>query len=277
MCRRPRTLAAPMLLAGALLGVVCLGVVGSARGEDGGPRLSVQYHPPRLSVEAREASLAEVLGLIGSRLGFTVLGTRGSSSRVSLSIRDASLDDVLRLLLRGENYTLLYRAGVGAAESDPAVDKIVLSGEPSRMQAVVRAGGDPRAEHRLVDVGRDRPGPAVGAAPAVAPSAGPPSWTPETTPLLSWDPGTLARTAPDPETPPITVGEILKGHAMSAVQAQSLGNAAPAPPAPSTPPVNLEAALAQTTRRAQQDVSALVEGLAAATRSLHESLGADRK
>ena len=85
----------------------------------------------------------------------------------------------------------------------------------------------------------------------------------------------LARaTTGDPEAPPITVGDLLKAQAMAAVPAASAtGLAAGQAPVSSTPPLGLDATLAETTRRARQALGALVEGLAAATESLRRQSG----
>jgi len=59
---------------GALVAIMCLGLVGTACAADGAPRLRVDYQPPRLSVDAHDVSLARVLGEIGEKVGFTVVG-----------------------------------------------------------------------------------------------------------------------------------------------------------------------------------------------------------
>ena len=147
-------------------GVVCLTVLwlalsGPARAADNGPRLRVVYHPPTLSVEARDVPLAQVLEAIGARLGFTVVDTGGTRQGVTISLEDMTLDDVLRRLLQGENHALIYGPAGGATRS--AIDTIVLSG-PSRSTATA-PGGRPlaRPEARI----------GLGGAPTRAPGSSP--------------------------------------------------------------------------------------------------------
>ena len=78
----------------------------------------------------------------------------------------------------------------------------------------------------------------------------------------------------DPSSPPVTVGDILKNHALAAARAAQEaadGQSADLSVPPSAPPANLQAVLIEATRRAQQSLSALIDGLATATRSLQES------
>lgn len=95
--------------------------------------------------------------------------------------------------------------------------------------------------------------------------AAPQSW-PESTPLL--DPALVD--ASDPAAMPVTVGDILKTHGMAAAQAAEADQGALAP----SVPTSHSAALAETTRRAQQGLGALVDGLATVTRSLRQSQAA---
>ena len=77
----------------------------------------------------------------------------------------------------------------------------------------------------------------------------------------------------------MTVSDVLKAHVLAAVEAaqQSAGNVALPAEAVSTPPADLEARLAEMTRRAQESLAVLVGGLTTATRSLTQSLTADVK
>jgi hypothetical protein len=264
---RARTVA--VSLAGAFIALVCLGAPGPVRAaDDAAPRLEVDYNPPRLSVQAQGLTLARVLSEIGAKVGFTVVDNGASSTPVDVSIRDASLDDALRKLLRGENHTVLYFEGRGGVPSSSAgIDKIVLLGAPT--QGTVTAERADRQQVHSSPVGSDRVRPSNPVGPTVGPpvTAAPPS--PEPAPL-SRDRASSADSANDPANAANTVGEILKTHAMSA--AQTAQESTDSPPALATGPASVEAALAETTRRAQQDLSALVDGLATATRSLQDSL-----
>src|SRR5437867_3899394 len=87
-------------LAGALVALACVSAALPVRAADDGSReLHVDYHPPRLSVEAGGQTLARVLSEIGAKVGFTVIDNGASSVPVSVSIREVSVDDALRQLL----------------------------------------------------------------------------------------------------------------------------------------------------------------------------------
>ena len=86
---RSGPVAAP--LAGALLAILYLGSAVPARADDIAPSLTVQYDPPRLSVEARGVSLARVLAEIGRTVGFSVVDRSNSADPVSISVHAASV------------------------------------------------------------------------------------------------------------------------------------------------------------------------------------------
>jgi hypothetical protein len=73
--------------------------------------------------------------------------------------------------------------------------------------------------------------------------------------------------SPTADEQQVTVGDMLKSHALAGLPPQpaALGES----PAPSVPP-SLEESLAITTQRAQQGLTSLVEGLERATRSLQQ-------
>jgi hypothetical protein len=264
--------AAVVLIVWSLVATVCLGTAGPARAADDTSALTVEYHAPRLSVDARDVSLARVLGEIGARVGFTVVDNALSPRTVSVSIKDASVEEALRQVLRGENHTVLYveKSG-GAPSSGPAIDKIVLLGEPGRPQAVAEPGDRPQIPDRAVDASGDRNVASVNASPPT-PSPAAPGFPPVSSP----DPGATGQSAADPGSPAVTVGDILKAHAMAGAQSAQPASAG-GPSAPSAPPASLEAVLAETTRRAQQSLNALIDGLDAATRSMSQPPAAGRQ
>lgn len=257
----------------ALLGTAC--PVAAADG--GSSRLDVDYRPPRLSVEASGLTLAQILSAIGSKVGFTVVDTGAPSGPVTVSIHDASVEDVLRQLLRGTNHSVLYLEGTGPGSTP--IDKVVLLGAPGVAQPTTTAPDrqqstaalEPARDAAPVTSNRSLVEPQTvdsGSTVAAVP------FTPQWNPLLSWDPGPGAESAGDPATASNSVGDLLRVHAQSAVPvAPTLPNAQ----RPAAPAGNLETSLAETTRRAQQDLAALVKGLAAATRALQDSVGADPK
>ena len=257
---------------GALVALSCFGSA-AARAADGAPGLRVDYDPPRLSVDARGVSLARVLGEIGAKVGFTVVDNGASSPLVNVSIQDASVDEVLRRLLRGENHAVLYQAGSGnAPRSVPAIDKVVLLGEAGQMTASAERGDRTQAQPRPADVSDGQHVASVAGSPTVPPSAGP--WPKVPEPLPPGDQSAEMESPADPSSPPVTVGDILKNHALAAARAAQEaadGQSADLSVPPSAPPANLQAVLIEATRRAQQSLSALIDGLATATRSLQES------
>lgn len=257
------------LLAGIILAFLCL--VGTVRADESG--LRVDYDPPQLSVEAREVSLGAVLRAIGAKAGFSVVETVPSSKVATLSIRSASIDDVLRQLLRAKNHTMIYRVARPPSVESGAIDRIVLFGDSTSSTAAAAPPGgsarDPRQAQDHDDAGAKTV--------LAALSASLQSW-PESTPFLNPPPAYTG----EPAAPPSSVGGMLRAHAVAAVQAgPSAGNeatflATPLP-ASSTPQANPDAALAEATRRAQQALGALIDGLAATTRSLQQSLPTGRK
>ena len=255
-------------LAGIIL--VFLYLVGTVRADEAG--LRVDYDPPQLSVEAREVSLGAVLRAIGAKVGFSVVEPVPSSRVLTLSIRNASLGDVLRQLLRAKNHTMIYRVGGLPSAESGTIDRIVLFGDSVTATAAATLPGGPSRDPRQA---QDHGDAGARTVPLALPTS-PQSW-PESTPFLHPAPVDTG----DPAAPPISVGEMLRAHAVAAVQGGQLaGNGAnsPAPPSPasSTPPANLDQALAETTRRAQQALGALIDGLATATRSLQQSLPTGR-
>jgi hypothetical protein len=250
--------AAPV--AAAVGALVCLASSVLAGAES---RLRVDYDGSRLSVEAREVSLLAVLSEIGSRVGFTAVETAPSSRIVTFSIRDASLDDVLRQLLRGENHSVLYRAASdGSAGTGEKIDRIVLSGEPGPLTPGGVVGL--RADSRNAGDGQRAAPAATRSVTALPPPRG------ETPSRMWWDLPVALPGGGDSSAPPVTVGGLLRSHAMPGVPSAP-PRSLEAAPAAIAPPSGAEAGLAETTRRAQQALGALVDGLAKATRSLHES------
>lgn len=236
------------LLAG---GITLCAVPARAAGE----RLRVEYDAPRLTVVASEVGLTELLVAIGRKVGFTVAESRSPSRPVSIAIEDASVDDVLRQLLRTENHTILYRRGVDP--SSMLVDRIVLQGAPSPGGVVVSS-----EDASVPTVGSPT---VVSNAPPAAAVAPAPSGVVPAMPVAASG-GTSGEN--------VTVGDMLKSHALAGLPQGmppgGVGGAAAQDAAPPAVPQSLEETLAITTRRAQQGLSSLVEGLERATRSLQQ-------
>jgi hypothetical protein len=214
-------------------------------------------------VDAHGASLAQLLTQIGARVGFSVLDSGSSSPAVDITIENAPVDEVLRRLLRGENHTVLYLSGGPGASDGVRVDQIVLLGPRSERGGPSNGGpSSPRPISGTGGAGASVP------AAASSPNSTGPAGISEASPLPSWDPVISARVGAGDLEPPIAVGDLLKAHAMSALPA---GQAGAEEAANATAPPPVEVSLAEATRMAQQNLAALVEGLAAVTRSLQAS------
>ena len=256
-----------------------LAMAGPVAGADGAAsRLQIDYRAPELSVEASGVTLAQILSAIGAKVGFTVVDSGAPAGVVTVSIHGTSVDDALRQLLRGTNHSTLYREETSPDRTP--IDKIVLLGVPGI------APPPSGAAERQQGTAAVPVGPAAPAAtnnPSIARSqsvdSGPPGvgapFSPQWNPLLSFDPGVIADITADPSTASSSVGDLLKRHAQSAAQLTATPGNAQRPPVP--PAGSVDASLAETTRRAQQDLAALVKGLAAATQALQDSLAANPK
>jgi hypothetical protein len=276
-------------------GVVVAGLLGAlacwqpVQAADPQRQLRVQGTPAGLMVEAKEVSLEEVLQAIGAQAGFTVVVEPGvDRPPVTVTIRNAPIETVLAQVLRGENYSLVYRDG------GRAIARLLVLSPPTVMAA-------------------RRPAP-VGLlqmpAGAVPPNS---SLHARSIPTISQGHTETDRSVSQKRTrdrgkvdgaegePPLTVGELLQSQAFSAlggwqgetVSAHFSGggatdgsaqpfvagvNTAAVPPAtPSSEGLTQEEALAIATRVAQQNLQALVEGLTTVTHSLRETTGTQDK
>jgi hypothetical protein len=244
------------LVALSLASVVGLGVAAGSAAERK-TELTVTYEAPRLSVEARGVTLQRVLGEIGKKLGFTVVDYGGSDRLVTFSMQEASAEEVLGQLLRGENYALIY----DGPRNEMA--KLVLltsaagaGGTSSNFQP-----GNNREERIVQSLG---------------------GLTYYSSPSPSFE-----RKRADKAETELKVEDIMRAHALSGLvdPRGSLSGTANAQPfgspagnaltgaRPASPPrPDVQETLAMTTRLAQQNLKALVDGLATASNSLFQSL-----
>jgi hypothetical protein len=247
------------LIALTVASVLGLGVVMPGTAAERKAELTVTYEAPRLSVEARGVSLQRVLGEIGKKLGFTVVDYGGSDRLITFSMQEASAEEVLGQLLRGENYAVVYDG------PRKEIAKLLLltsaaqaSGKSSNPQA------ENKREERVVQ---------SQAGLTYHSSFSPPS--------------SVEQKRVDKAETEVKVEDIMRAHALSGLidpmgslpgtaNAQSFGTpagnafagATSAPP----PQQNLHETLAMTTRLAQQNLKALVDGLSTASNSLFQSL-----
>jgi hypothetical protein len=242
--------------------VVGLGVTMAGTAAERKTELSVTYDPPRLSVEARGVSLQRVLGEIGQKLGFVVVDYGGSDRLITFSLQDASAAEVLEQLLRGENYAVVYEG------QRKEIAKVLLL--TSAMQASTESRNPPYTDMRQERI--------------VQSQAGLTYYSPVSQPSLS-----VEQKRADKAQPEVRVEDIMRAHALSGMidpmgslsgasnVAQPFGSPAGSSFSTGTmstspPPQDIHETLAVTTRLAQQNVKALVDGLATASNSLFQSL-----
>jgi hypothetical protein len=244
----------------------------------------VVYHPPHLSVKAVATNLPQVLRTIGKKLGFAVVDMGASRVPLTLFIEDATLEEVLRQLLRGENHAISYRGQEGR-QAGGVMETIILLGPR------VSPGAIPDHEYARLELKSD-----VDIRPHAGEAFGSWSMAPAHHELLprSGEHGWIQDGGIAGEDGEVKVKDLLRVHALAGlwelagdvtsatVSAEmnpfSEGTARPAvegsPNATTIPMLSFEIdeSLAITTRLAQQNLQALVDGLARATNSLLDSL-----
>jgi hypothetical protein len=245
------------LIAVTVASVLGLGVAFPGPAAERKTELSVIYDAPRLSVEARGVSLQRVLGEIGQKLGFVVVDYRGSDRLITFSLQDASAAEVLEQLLRGENYAVVYEG------QRKEIAKVLLL--TSAMQASTESRNPQYTDMRQERIGLTY-------------------HSPVSQPSL-----VVEQKRADKAEPEVRVEDIMRAHALSGMidpmgslsgtanVAQPFGS--PAGSSFSTgamstnpPRQDIHESLAVTTRLAQQNLKALVDGLATASNSLFQSL-----
>ena len=184
----------------------------------------------------------------------------GLTDVITFSIQNASTEEVLEQLLRGENYAVIY------GEQRKEIAKVLLL--TSSMQASTGSGNFQQTDNRQERIVQSQAG-LTYHAPVSQPSRF----------------GEQRRA----DKAEVRVEDIMKAHALSGLidpmgslsgtanAAQPFGSPAgssfsTATMSTSPPPQDIHETLAVTTRLAQQNVKALVDGLATASNSLFQSL-----
>jgi len=222
--------------------------------------LRINYSPPRISVEARDVRLLQVLRDISIKVGFDLANYGIPDRELTVSIQEATVEEVLHQLLRGENYGVVYR------ERDGGISKVLL------LSSSVYARAPPMAEYHQL---RTEP---VRSQEGLTVFSSPRSVDQPTRPEQKRENRAESETK---------VEDILRVHAISGLAGsdtfrQSLTPNVPQPLLnstsgfPSTGAASLTTPslgdtnhrLAMTTRVAQQNLKNLVEGLETATHSL---------
>jgi hypothetical protein len=222
--------------------------------------LSVIYDAPRLSVEAKGVSLQRVLGAIGEKLGFVVVDYGRADRLITFSLQDASTEEVLGQLLRGENYALIYD------DQRKQIAKLLLLS--SAAQDSTGSGLLQYADKREERTAQNQAGLTYQSSVSPLPFLG-------------------EQKRSDKAEAAVKVANIMRAHALSGLVDPSLSgngnvaqpfgnlssNSLPAAPMSTNPPnQNVNESLAVTTRLAQENLKALVDGLATASNSLFQSL-----
>ncbi len=245
-------------------------------------RLRVIYHPPRLSIEAQGVSLPKLLQAIGEEVGFRVVAAGGVHPGLTFAINEAPLADVLGWLLRTENHAIVYQEqGGGKVGTDRVINEILLLGPSTYAEAALESDDQGQGGKRSADFQRSSRKVVSLESPWVD------KWKTSLFERGRTRGGIMNRA--DPE---VNVGEILRLHTVPGHQ-ELTGNFSTVPLAGhvnqplqgmSTPPsplgvnsMDLDETLAITARLAQQNLQALMEGLATATSSLLGSRDAMRR
>jgi hypothetical protein len=221
--------------------------------------LRINYSPSRISVEARDVRLLQVLRDISIKVGFDLANYGIPDRELTVSIQEATVEEVLHQLLRGENYGVVYR------EKDGGISKVLLLSPPVYAQAA------PMSENQQTRTE------AIPGRQGLTVFSASPSIDQPTRPEQKRE--NRAKSEP-------TVEDILRVHANSGLGSdtllqsltpnvlQPLGNSTSGFPSTgaaslTTPSLgDTNHSLAMTTRVAQQNLKNLVEGLGTATHSL---------
>ena len=115
--------------AAAILVFLCMVLARSASAAERKSDLRITYSPPHISVEARGVKLRDVLREVSLKVGFDLTDYGIPDKDLTVSIEEATVEEVLRQLLRGENYSVVYR------EKDRAISKVLLLSSPAYAQA----------------------------------------------------------------------------------------------------------------------------------------------
>ncbi len=259
----------------ALTSLLWLGFSQSVPAEESKRHLSIIYNAPHLTMEVRGISLPKVLREIGAKVGFSVMDMGVSRIVPSFSIKDATLEEVLRHLLSGESYTVIYRGeGEGKVHAGGVIHEIFLLSPPTHAEAVtdsIQSQGEPT---RLLDA----------------------SPTSQSTTSLSGDPRRIRDRVTKDETTALKLGGIPRARArpgfreltggsrsktlsvkvyqplQSTVVTAGEGLTSEASTPRLSSDIEINEALTTTTRLAEQNLTALINGLTTTESSLLQSL-----
>jgi hypothetical protein len=113
------------------------------------PERSIVVHQGRLSVQLREAELAQVLAQIAQQAGIAIVGSPGLGHRVSAQLIDIDLAEGLRRLVQQASFgsAMRYASGPGGDVSLTEVHVFSAArGEAPGQQTVAEPEGEERPE-----------------------------------------------------------------------------------------------------------------------------------
>jgi hypothetical protein len=248
----------------------------------GGDLVQVISTPAGLTVEAHGADVVQILREVGVQVGFMVV-VRGTSYPVlDVSIKDTSLEEVLQQLLRGENYTLVYRSqGEGKAEGNGKLGKVVLLSPSTTLAATpgTESGGQRQELRQALIQNQEntlQPSDAQSVDRVTAAVFSQKGWR-----------DIQEKKTGNPLTDPVTVKDLLETQTLQALVASGYAetlstdgqsSAESSPEAPSErmqlgeeEQRNVQQALAITVQTAQRNLATLVENLSSATNAFFDA------
>jgi len=208
-----------------------------------------------------------VLREIGAKVGFVIEEKRTVDTVINLSIQEATIEEVLARLLTGQSYALVSQDDRGAA-AGARISKIFLLGPGNPVVAAPMPRSTERGNSPATVSG---PSPLEIARIYPAPTNLPTTGVTETR---------SSQREPQPTVDDLLLSHAIAGLGESAFDTQNLAMNVPQPlhagsqtavPIAPVTAADISDSLAKTTLLAQQNLQALVQGLATATESLMRS------
>jgi hypothetical protein len=241
-----------------------------------------------LTVEAHGVDVVQILREVGVQVGFMVVAREAVYPAVDVSSRDASLEEVLQRLLRGENYTLVYRSQADSkSEGEGKLSKVVLLSPSTTLAATPAAdlGRQQQERHQALTQNQENTPLLSDAQPADRTTAAMFSRE-EWRRLEEQETG-------NPLTDPVTINSLLETQALQAFAASSYAETQSTADQLSTensselPSERIQSGeekqgdeqqnLAIMAQVAQRNVAALVESLAAATDAFFDAQASQKE
>ena len=236
--------------------------------------LSVVYRAPRLAVEAHGVSLLRVLREIGAKVGFAIEERGIEDTVVNFAIHEGTVEEVLDRLLHGQNYALISQdVGQGAPQGARKLSKVVLLSRANNTPAIPTLHY-PQRDNSTPNLGRPSQIEIARSYPV-----------PLNLPMARVPDQRSSQREPPTEQP--MVEDLLITHALSGLIGTTTDAAAqnftanfpqPIHTSPQTSAVtapvsaaDIRDSMAKTTLIAQQNLQALLQGLATATESLMQT------